>query len=232
MAISALEVVTPASGLPITVEDAKGQLRVRHNFENDHIQRLIAAATSWAQNETRRIFVETVVKINMDRFPYRDELLYWYDDYTYMTPRYSRDRVFERNARDRAILLPGGRVTAVDQIDYVDTDGVSQTLTGATSTTPGTDYQEDLTDEDEAWIYPPIDTSWPSVESGRVNAVSVQYKVGFGDSPDGVPDDIKMAIRFRLADLYNIRDTADAGTKSEWFKAAENLLAVHRIQEF
>lgn len=233
MTTAALEVVTPATTYPITVSDAKSQLRITHGEEDQHIQNLIAAATRWAEVETRRVFMTTEVRLRMDRFPYRREHCYFeFDDFRNVSPNYKYSRQEEKHARDRQIFLPGGKVTAIEDIVYTDADSAPQTLTGPTSGTPGTDYQEDLTDSDEAWVMPAAQGDWPAVADAVVNAVVVRYQVGYGAAEDDVPHDIRMAIRFRVADLFTYRDSADAGNKSDFFKAAENLLFPHRIQVF
>ena len=49
------------------------------------------------------------------------------------------------------------------------------------------------------------------------------------DDPADVPADIKAAIKFRIGDLFNIRDST---TKNPIGTTASNLLEQHRIQEF
>ncbi len=233
MTTAALEVVTPASGPVVELDDAKGQLRVTHNFEDAYIQGLIAAATSWAQQETRRIFLSTGVRLSMDDFPDRDEgtAYIWrapeFSNY-YTRPMFSRTE--DSFARERKIYLPGGKVTAVDSIAYTDGDGAPQSLAGPTSDPVGTAYQEDLTSSDHAFVMPPLDAEWPGVQRNTINAVSIDYTVGYGAAAD-VPEDVKMAIKFRVADLYVIRDSA-ATNRSEWFDAAENLLNPYRVLIF
>ena len=123
--------------------------------------------------------------------------------------------------RDRSIYLPGGRVTAVNDIDYIDVDAAPQTLTGPTSQTPGTDYQEDLTNDEKAYLYPAQNGYWPNVDDLAVNAVMVDYQAGW-DDPSEIPESIRYAVKFKVGDMFTIRDTADAGNRSSLIKAAEN----------
>jgi hypothetical protein len=127
--------------------------------------------------------------------------------------------------------LPGGVTTAVEKIDYIDEAGAPQTLTGPTSPTPGTDYQEDLTDDEGAFVMPPDDASWPAVDLGVTNAVVIEFTVGYAANSDGVPEDIKAAIKFRVGDLFNIRSTTD-GKAGGIGTTASMLLEQHRIQIF
>ena len=181
MSITALRTITEATEYPILLSEAKAHLRVTHGAEDAHIQSLIAAATDWAQTFTRRVLIDTQVGLRIDRFPQSGDSPelkgdlngQWY----YIQPSMGRKK--EASCRDRAILLPGGYVTAVNDIDYIDSDGAPQTLTGPTSSTPGTDYQEDLTDDEWPFIYPAINTAWPATNSGEVNAVLIDYQVGW-----------------------------------------------------
>jgi uncharacterized phiE125 gp8 family phage protein len=197
MTITSLRVITAATEMPITLAEAKAHLRITHNAEDAHIQSLILAATDWAQTESSRIFVNTQVALKLDVFP-----------------------------SDKIPLL-GGNVTAVNDIDYSDVDGNPQTLTGPTSQTPGTDYQEDLTDDEVPFLCA-AEAGWPTVESNVVNAVLIDYQVGWL-TPEDVPGSIQQAIKFKLADLFTIRDTIDAGSKSELLRVAENLLYPYQL---
>ncbi len=236
MPTAALEIVTPAGAPVVTLDEAKEQVRVTHSFEDAYIQGLVAAATSWAQQETRRLFMPTGVRLSMDDFPDRDEGT----AYIWRAPEFSNyytrapyDRTQNTFARERKIYLPGGNVSAVESVGYIDGQGAAQSLSGPTSSAPGTDYQEDLTDADHAWVLPPIGGEWPGVQRNTINAVTIDYTVGYADDAGepAVPEDIKMAIKFRVADLYVIRDSA-ATNRSEWFDAAENLLNPYRVMIF
>lgn len=201
MSTTALRIVTPANDLPVTLAEAKIHLRVTHNAEDGHIQSLIGAATDWAQTYMRRILVATTVGHTLTCFP------------------------------SDALQLPGGIVTAVNDIKYRDPDGIVQTLTGPTSQTPGTDYQEALDDDEIAFVFPAIDGSWPASQRGARNAVVVEYQVGWPTIND-VPESIREAIRFKIADFFTIRDTIDAGSKSQLLSVAENLLDPYVVPDF
>jgi len=214
------------------LKETKRHLRITHSAEDAHISDLIKAATSWAERETRRRLISQVVTFSMDRFPRRGEFVFaWghnFENFAFHTTE-NFGRTLDRRTRERTICLPGGVVTAVEKIDYTDETGAPQTLTGPTSTAPGTDYQEDLTDDEGAFLMPPDDSQWPGVDLGVVNAVVVEFTVGYAANSDGVPEDIKAAIKFRIGDLFNIRDSSAKATIS---KTASDLLEQHRIQIF
>ncbi len=234
MSITALQVVTPPGLLPVSLKEAKRHLRVTSSAEDANISDLIKAATSWAETETRRRMIEQVVTLSMDRFPHRGEFVHTHG-HAFENIHFSHTsmwgREFESRARDRAIFLPGGVTTAVNKIDYVDELGATQTLTGPTSAAPGTDYQEDLTDDEGGWISPARDEVWPGVAIGEVNAVVIEFKVGYSNDPDGVPDIVKQAIKFRVGDLFNVRSSTD-GKGGGIGDTASNMLEPFRIQMF
>jgi hypothetical protein len=233
MSITALRTITEAAEYPVSLDEAKAHLRITHNAEDAYIQSLIAAATDWAQVFLSRILIDTQVHLRMDRFPESgdaaelqgDPLSQWF------TVVKSASRKRESQKRDKSILLPGGNVTAVNDIDYFDELDVAQTLTGPTSATPGTDYTEDLTDDEWAFVYAIPSVGWPAVSSESVNAVQIDYQVGWLSSAD-VPESIKHAIRFKIADLFTIRDTQDAGSKSKLLTVAENMLEPYVVPEY
>jgi hypothetical protein len=234
MSITALQVVKAPAILPVSLVEAKRHLRQSSNAEDAHINDLIRAATAWAETETRRRLISQTVKLSMDRFPRTGESVITRGDVfdsVFFVGSDSLGRVFASASRDRMIFLPGGVTTAVEKIDYIDEAGNLQTLSGPTSATPGTDFQEDLTDNEGAFLMPPDDGFWPGVDLGVMNAVVIQYTVGYSVSPDEVPEDIKAAIKFRVGDLFNIRSTSD-GKAGGIGDTATNLIEPHRIQMF
>lgn len=65
--------------------------------------------------------------------------------------------------------------------------------------------------------------SWPSW-TRRANPIEIQFKAGYGDDPNSVPTEIRMAILQTIAFLYENRGDAVA----QMPPAAEVLLAGHR----
>lgn len=233
MSITALQIIVAAVEEPVTVAEAKAHLRVSYSAEDGHIQSLIRAATDWAQTFTRRILVDTQVGVRIDRFPDSGESAELRGDLSgqWFTIKPNSGRTKSAHKRDKSILLPGGFVSAVNEIAYADELGAPQTIDGPTSSPVGTDYDEDLTDDEWAFIYPDSTTGWPSVDSSMVNAVLVDYQVGW-PSPVNVPESIKAAIKFKVADLFGIRDSNDAKNRSELIKVAENLLEPYVVPDF
>lgn len=234
MTVASVTITSAAASLPISLAEAKRHLRITHDAENDDIESKIRSVTAWAETHTGRFFITRTCRVQMDRFPYASEYVagtqFAIEDQERKVSLRARSK--SQPARSGALYLPGGRVTQVLDITYFDADGVQQTLTGPTSAVAGTDYQEDLSNDEAAWVYPPRSGSWPAVQADRVNAVSINYKAGYSTDADDVPDDIRAALLTRLADLYQVRGTADAGNRNSFLNAAEALLFPYTLHFF
>jgi uncharacterized phiE125 gp8 family phage protein len=93
------------------------------------------------------------------------------------------------------IELLYGPVSSITSIQYVDSDGASQTLDPA-------DYVTDLTGH-----IPRITAveEWPETDE-TLNAVTVTYVAGFGASASNVPEDIKAAMLLIVGKMYQDRE--------------------------
>lgn len=104
---------------------------------------------------------------------------------------------YKLDAFPETIELSKAPVISIDSIEYVDGDGVTQTLSSSL-------YQVD-TDSDPSRIRP-ID-SFPSTKE-QYNAVIITYTAGYdGDVGRVLPKDIKVAILMMIKYWYDNRDT-------------------------
>lgn len=240
MSANAVRLVKAATDAPLSVDEAKEHLRVLHSAEDSLIERYIRASTTWFERYTRRQLVKATFELRMDAFPHSGGARVdrghtpsnlgggRSNQHTYRQLRESR--------RHRAIQLPKGKCLAIEQITYIDANDVTQTLSGPTSPAPGTDYQEDLEDNDAGFAIPPITGAWPGdVNTQEANGVRVKYCAGFGKTCDDIPEDIRQALAFRTADFFNARDSSDTGThasafSSTWFQAAQDIADLYAIE--
>lgn len=117
--------------------------------------------------------------------------------------------------------LPRCPVISVDQFDYVDQQGVTQTLAPS-------GYQVDTTDPLEARIRPAYNQHWP-VARAVYSAVTIDFTAGFGPDADSVPELVKQAIKVVVNDFYEHRESFIAGTSiAKVPRAAEALLGLKR----
>ena len=125
------------------------------------------------------------------------------------------------------IEAPRPPLQEVTSLQYVDTAGDTQTLDEDL-------YQVDA-DSQPGRIIPAYGQSWPSIRSGTLNAATVTFEAGYGDSPDDVPEEIRQSILFLAAHLYEQREAVviGAGISIETVPfAVESLLGMHSMRGF
>lgn len=100
--------ITPPSGYPVTVAEAKAYMNVEHDADDALIESLIASAVEVGQNITRRQFVQAQYDATFRRFPARGPL-----------------------------ELPMPPMVSVDGVFFLDTTGVEQQLGSGAYTVDG-----------------------------------------------------------------------------------------------
>lgn len=103
------------------------------------------------------------------------------------------------------IQLPRPQLISVSSIQYVDTAGVTQTLSASL-------YRVD-SDSDPARITPAYGQSWPSTQD-ITGAVTVTYVAGYGAAATAVPTGIRQAILMLIGTLYENREDIIAGVSA------------------
>ena len=112
----------------------------------------------------------------------------------------------------------------MDSIKYIDVNGAEQTL--AT-----TEYEVDIYSETGRVVLA-NGKSWPSTKT-TLNAVKIAFTAGYGATGATVPEPIRQAIKIMVAEMYERREVALAGTIiSKVPITAEYLLYPHRIIRF
>lgn len=95
------------------------------------------------------------------------------------------------------IMLPRPPLISVDEITYVDPDGVEQTLSASI-------YHVDSFAE-PAHVCPAYEEDWPSTRQ-QANAVVVTYSAGYGEKAEDVPQDLRQALLFIVGYWYANRE--------------------------
>lgn len=114
------------------------------------------------------------------------------------------------------IELRRGPVISVSSVKYYDTDGTLTTLVS------GTDYQVDVSSRPARIALEP-DMTWPSVETGRLNAVEVIYVAGYGTGLSDVPQLIRSGILLVIGSLHEHREDETDVRITEIPRTARNL---------
>lgn len=126
---------------------------------------------------------------------------------------------------DEPILIKRVPVSSIEKIEYVDPDGVSQEYT---------DYQSDLVGE-PARITAGVTSSWPDAQDDKLNAVSVEFKAGYGKSVADVPGPIVTAVKMWVNYLYDNRSGITVGSgfglSTPMPEVVQNLLSTYAYRE-
>lgn len=110
------------------------------------------------------------------------------------------------------ISLPSGPVISVTSLQYLDTNGATQTLAGSL-------LVGDV-------IYPAYATAWPDTRE-QANAVTVVYTAGYGAAAD-VPAPIVQWILLAVGDMYAMRErSAERPAVAQGF--ADGLLDTYKV---
>lgn len=166
--------IAPPAVEPVTLTEAKEYLRVRHDFENGLILRLIARARETYEERTQRQLITATWRLTLDAFPGAcgHSQQEWSDGDFIFSPRSP---------------LQSASIT------YVDTNGATQTLATTVFTVDTSDVR--------GRIGLSYGQSWPSTRA-TAGAVVVTCVCGYGTSPSDVPQYIKGELEDQIQWLF------------------------------
>ncbi len=173
---------------PVTLSEMKDHLRVEVSDDDSLITQLIADARELVERMANRALMTQSWTFRMSGFP---------------------------AAAEQIVELPGGTLQSVSQVQYVDTDGVTQTWAAG-------EYVID-TDRVPGALGLGYGKSWPSVRAWDL-PVTITCTVGYGDAAADVPGALKQAIRLIVGDWYENRED-----RAEVMVAARRLVQQHRV---
>lgn len=180
-----LKVLTPVATEVVSLADAKVHLRVDHSSDDDLITALISAAREECEHLLERSIGQQTLSLSLDAFP------------------------------ADGIELPRPPVTSIVSIEYVDADGVTQALAGASY------YLDD--EQEPSWVVPAYGVDWPDTRN-EANAVVVTYVAGYTTCPNA----IRAWMLLRIGTLYRTRE-ADSDRPALPSPFADRLLDRYRI---
>lgn len=179
--------------LGLDLDLIKSDLRIAHSDLDELLwSELVPAAIARAEAFTHRAIVSRAFRWIIDQFPYR---------------------------YDQMLLLPLGKVQAIASI-AVSVNHVTTVLTGPTSGSPGTDYQEDLRG-DRARVMPAVGTAWPIHDIDVPAPIVVTFTAGWTEG--NIPADLRRGISAAVADQL------DLDAQAINLEVPEKLLSAWRI---
>ncbi|CCG42179.1 head-tail connector protein [Magnetospirillum molischianum] len=119
------------------------------------------------------------------------------------------------------VVLPRPPLIAVERVAWIDPDGAEQVVT------PPLAYQ--VSRREPAILAPSPGQSWPATRR-QLDAVSIEYRAGYGATADAVPEAIRHAILLLVAQWYAVREPVSIGNIVNVLPfAVEALLGPYRV---
>ena len=195
-----LTTVTAATQEPISLSEIKDHLRLTSTSEDGLLAGFILAAREWVEGQTHTLCVTQTLDYTID------------DGWPYI----------ETNGLCRQrIELPVRPVASVTSVQYVDSNGATQTL--------ATDQYVVRTDGPVPFIAPAYAVIWPTVRI-QPAAITVRFVAGYAASD--VPQSLIQAIRYLTAHMYANRDIVSMQQFTELPFALEAMVSPHRYSRF
>lgn len=202
-----VRLITPPASEPVTLQQAKDQLRLEGALDDGFVGLLIRAAREYVEQTCGRALVEQVWDLVLDGFVGEDAL--------------------ELGTRGLGlgclpyIELPKGRVSAVASVKYFDAQNVEQTLSSSV-------YSADLLSAPPR-IHLVDGQSWPTTRT-RWDAVTIRFTAGWSVAdaavePNRLPQPIHQAMLLLISQMYEHR----VPVVLEPGSAVDALLAPYRL---
>jgi hypothetical protein len=195
--------VTPPSVEPLTLKEALWHLREDDQSLDTQgkVTLAIKATRELAENATRRAFITQKWRATLDEFPRPSMNISsatWYGPQWGTTPG-PLTVMRPDGTTGYEIWLPFPRLQAVTLLQYIDTNGVTQTMN------VGTDLLVDTVSE-PGRIMPAFNTVWPETRK-QANAITIEWTCGYGDTADLVPSCVKQWMLAVIGTVYEHRES-------------------------
>ncbi|MDB5733345.1 MAG: hypothetical protein JWQ03_3240 [Variovorax sp.] len=216
-------VITPPAALPVTLAQAKANLRVDNTDEDAYITSLIEAVSENLDGPDGilgRALITQTLELRLSAFP--PAAGSWKDD-----------RIWRGGASADAwphdfhldVPLPFPPVASITSVKFYDSTGADLTLSSSAYQTLGSRGRQRLA------LTP--DQSWPDAPWRR-EGIRIRYVAGYGEDDTFVPAPIRHAILLKVGTLYANRESVliERATALELPQSAQALLAPYRISAF
>lgn len=176
--MSSLTLITGPSIDPVSLGEAKAQLKFTSSEEDGLVAGYIIAARTHCEDHTSRVFMTQTWEMKLDA---------------------NWPTVFDRPtvSKRTRILLPNPPAQSVTSITYIDTTGTPQTLAPSQYAFSKGDIF--------GFIEPAYGASWPPVRN-QLETITVRYVAGYGSSPGDLPEPIRQAILFLIGHYAENRE--------------------------
>lgn len=209
--------ITPAPPLTlVTLAEAKGHCRVDDTDNDDVITALVAAAESHLDGYSGRLGRALLAQTWEQKF--------WNFYECAGLGLRDNEREIGKFPFIYKIRLPVGIASSIESIKYFDVNNTEQTLDPSV-------YQL-LADERGSYISLKPNQSWPGIFY-REDAITIQWKAGYGTAAASVPAAIKVAMKMMVAHWFENRGVILADKRMESLPlAVEALIAPFTLKRF
>ena len=206
------KVINTPDTSPVSLAEVKSFAKITTNSDDPLICMMIESATAYAEKLTRRDFITRTYRTFRDSFPgdFHGQYL-------------SGLQVNHLNgAGNHGFEIRRSPLQSIESVKYTDT-------VGAVIVIPTTDYYATL-EEDYSTLLTQIGKSWPSDALDQLQAITIEFKTGFGDDAADVPSDIKQALLMHATFLYENRGDCGCDDGANIPPAAKRIYLQNRIE--
>ena len=209
----AATLVTVPTDEPFNLAELKAHLRVTATAEDDVIHALATAARQRVEEEIKRALITQTWDYKFD----------WFEP-----PTSTGNSPLVVN-KARIIELPRPPLQSVSYVTYLNSNQNTIYLYDAVGSPTVTSSLVVDSTSSPGRIIPSSQAAWPTAYD-QINAITVRYVAGYGDTGDSVPTPIKQAILLLVGHWYENRETVNIGNiTTEIPMTVEFLLAPYRI---
>lgn len=207
-----LELVTPATLDPVTVDEMKAHARLDEVGEGaEFMSAMISAATAAVQEYTRRALLTETWRLTLDRWPGSATDDWWTG---------VRDGIWAQY-EGSSVLIRKAPFVAVSSVKTVAEDG--------TETTWSSDNWYATTESGFGRLAKRTGQTWPLIVTPvrQVGGIRITFTAGYGAEPQSVPSPIRHAIKMLAAHYYENRELA--GSSAELPLTVSSLISKYRV---
>jgi len=220
-----VRLVTPPSGEPITLAEAKAHLRLETALDDSYVTNLITAARAYVEQVCWRGVLAQTWELILPGFLGEDRFDLGERDRRY----FSLPVGYEWSNADRAyrflsyIELDRGETSSLVWVKYIDPNGTQQTLDPSVTTLDNVTAP--------ARLRLAYGQAWP-ITRDQWDAVRIQYVVGWADAAS-VPLPVKQAMLLIISQLYEFRTPEVAAVLTQVQQlSVDALLAPYRLARY
>lgn len=184
-----LLLITPPTEEPVSLAEAKAHLRVLSSDEDTLIESLIVAAREYAEIFTGRAFITQTWEYTVDKFCSGG-----YEQRSYL------------GLNQTPIMIPKPKLQDVVSVKYIDGNSAEQTWDSS-------NYRV-LGDGDRGKIVPVFGVYYPFIFE-QLNAVTIRFIAGYGNTSSAVPQSIKQAMLLLIGHWFERRENSIVGARTE-----------------